>query len=45
MLRRKITDEYLREILCKVKLEYLVDREGGFDAINDWNDVLSGGEK
>lgn len=23
-------------------MAYLVDREGGFDAVNDWNDVLSG---
>jgi ATP-binding cassette subfamily D (ALD) protein 3 len=26
-------------------LDYLVDREGGFSSVNDWNDVLSGGEK
>ena len=29
-----------------VKLGYLTSREeNGFDTINDWNDVLSGGEK
>ena len=28
-----------------MELDYLVEREGGFDAVNDWNDVLSGGEK
>lgn len=28
-----------------VKLDYVEEREKGFDAVNDWNDVLSGGEK
>ena len=28
-----------------MKLQSLVDRPGGWDAINDWADVLSGGEK
>ena len=26
-------------------VDYLEAREGGFDSVNDWNDVLSGGEK
>jgi len=39
------SEQDLVEILTHVRLEYLVDREGGFDKENDWNDVLSGGEK
>lgn len=40
-----ITDEDLLVHLKSVSLDYLVEREGGFDAVNDWNDILSGGEK
>lgn len=32
----------LVKLLELVHLEYLVDREGGFDTVNDWSDVLSG---
>jgi ABC-type uncharacterized transport system fused permease/ATPase subunit len=39
------SDEQLIEVLGQVRLAYLVEREGGFDKVNDWNDVLSGGEK
>ncbi len=39
------TDQELVDILAGVSLAYLVEREGGWDSINDWNDVLSGGEK
>ena len=40
-----ITDDDLKGYLDKVSLGYLVDREGGWDSVKDWMDVLSGGEK
>lgn len=45
MKSRNITDDNLMNILQDVELAYIIEREGGFDSINDWNDVLSGGEK
>ena len=45
MKKKNIMDRDLREIVKKVKLESIIDREGGWDSVNDWNDVLSGGEK
>lgn len=45
MESRGYKDEDLVNILKDVELAYIADREGGFDSINDWNDVLSGGEK
>jgi len=39
------TDADVQELLASVRLEKLVAREGGWGAENDWNDVLSGGEK
>lgn len=36
-------DDEIRQLLNWVKLDYLEEREKGFDAVNDWNDVLSGG--
>jgi ATP-binding cassette subfamily D (ALD) protein 3 len=40
-----MSDDNLLEFLKQVHLEYLVERHGGWDAIQDWMDVLSGGEK
>jgi len=45
-LRDKRTDQELKGLLDKVLLGNIVDREpNGFDSYQDWNDVLSGGEK
>lgn len=43
--KSKLDDEKLIEILNIVELKYLLDREHTLDSINDWQDVLSGGEK
>lgn len=45
MLEAGITDDNLMDILRQVKLDYLPEREGGFNAIKEWKDVFSGGEK
>jgi len=45
MLKKGWTDEHLDEILRTVHLSNIVEREGGWDAKNDWMDVFSGGEK
>ena len=44
-MSRGYNDDKIMELLSTVHLEYLVAREGGWDAIADWADVLSGGEK
>ncbi|XP_025833502.1 ATP-binding cassette sub-family D member 3 [Agrilus planipennis] len=44
-MRRGTTDAKLMEHMKRVQLEYLLEREGGLDAVADWLDVLSGGEK
>jgi len=45
MKARQYSDEMLLSLLDKVQLGYLVEREGSWETENDWNDVLSGGEK
>jgi ATP-binding cassette, subfamily D (ALD), peroxisomal long-chain fatty acid import protein len=38
-------DRDLEGVLEAARLDYLPDREGGWDTRKDWKDVLSGGEK
>lgn len=45
MLEMGYNDDHLYHILCEVKLEYLLTREGNFNVKKDWKDVFSGGEK
>ena len=45
MLKKGVTDKRLRELMQMVKLEYLIEREGGFDSVRTWKDKFSGGER
>jgi len=45
VLEKGFDDAKLFNFLEQVQLSYLVEREGGWDAVQDWADVLSGGEK
>ncbi|RSH92711.1 hypothetical protein EHS25_008157 [Saitozyma podzolica] len=45
MLARGVKDEDLLADLDVVDMGHIVEREGGWDAVREWRDALSGGDK
>jgi len=45
MKKKSLSDSDLQKCLDEVGLSQLVVREGGWEAVADWKDILSGGEK
>jgi ATP-binding cassette subfamily D (ALD) long-chain fatty acid import protein len=45
MIEAGRTDDELKDILQLVYISYIPAREGGLDAVKNWKDVFSGGEK
>ncbi|XP_048030041.1 ATP-binding cassette sub-family D member 3a isoform X2 [Megalobrama amblycephala] len=43
--KKGISDLVLKEYLDNVQLGHILEREGSWDMVQDWMDVLSGGEK
>ena len=43
--RANISRRNVCVVWLQVQLSYLHEREGGWNAVQDWMDVLSGGEK
>lgn len=42
---KNYSDEQLMGLLRRVNIDYIVEREGGFDLVKNWDDILSLGEQ
>ncbi|KAL0478885.1 peroxisomal ABC transporter D family member [Acrasis kona] len=42
---RNMTNDELIGLLKRVRIDYIVEREGGFDIVKNWDDILSLGEQ
>lgn len=45
MLSRGVSDDELLKVLNVVQLDHIVEREGGWDAVREWRETLSGGDQ
>jgi len=45
MTAKGVSDDDLFKILEIVEMGHIVEREGGWDAVREWRDALSGGDK
>ncbi|PPQ64758.1 hypothetical protein CVT26_002702 [Gymnopilus dilepis] len=45
MVQRGVADEDLLNILTVVQMSNIVEREGGWDAVKEWRESLSGGDQ
>lgn len=44
-MKKRTSDRVLKEYLDNVQLGHILEREGSWESVQDWMDVLSGGEK
>lgn len=45
MAQHGTNDKHLEELMKIVRLEEIIDKRGGFEQVEEWNDTLSGGQK
>ena len=45
MVAKGVSDGDLLEFMAKLSVDHIVEREGGWSSVREWDDVLSSGEK